>query len=159
NMDINADVKSISKLKDYFFLVPDYQREYVWKPEDQVEQFIIDIDNEFEPNHSDQNSYFLGSIIIVENKGKHDVTDGQQRLTTIIISLCAIRELLKPLELDVNQKKYLQTVDELLSDFDINTEKTQLGLELQYAESKDYLSKWICDERYEDDRTGSIIKM
>ena len=51
-MDINADVKSISQLKDYFFLVPDYQREYVWKPDDQVEQFIIDIDNEFDYNNN-----------------------------------------------------------------------------------------------------------
>lgn len=158
-MDINADVKSISKLKDYFFLVPDYQREYVWKPDDQVEQFIIDIDNEFEPNQKDQKSYFLGSIIIVENKGKHDVIDGQQRLTTIIISLCAIRDLLKPLELDTKQKKYFQTVEELLSDFDINTDETQLRLELQYAESKDYLSKLISNEPFEDDMTASIIKM
>ena len=27
-MKIDAKVQSISKLKDYFFLVPDYQREY-----------------------------------------------------------------------------------------------------------------------------------
>lgn len=45
-MEIKAEVKSIKKLENYFFLVPDYQREYVWKPDDQVEQFIIDIDNE-----------------------------------------------------------------------------------------------------------------
>ena len=43
-MEIKAEVESISKLKDYFFVVPDYQREYVWKPDDQVEQFLIDID-------------------------------------------------------------------------------------------------------------------
>lgn len=36
-MNIDAEVKSISKLKEYFFIVPDYQREYVWKPDDQVE--------------------------------------------------------------------------------------------------------------------------
>lgn len=42
-MKIDAKVQSISKLKDYFFLVPDYQREYVWKPDDEVEQFLIDI--------------------------------------------------------------------------------------------------------------------
>lgn len=44
-MKIDAKVQSISKLKDYFFLVPDYQREYVWKPDDEVEQFLIDIGN------------------------------------------------------------------------------------------------------------------
>jgi len=158
-MEIKAEVKSITKLKDYFFLVPDYQREYVWKPDDQVEQFIIDIDNEFEPNPVLQKSYFIGSIIIVKNNGKFDVIDGQQRLTTIMLSLCAIRDLLKPLDLDSKQKKYLQTIEELLSDFDITTDETKLRLELQYEESKDYLSKLIRNEKYEDDQTPSIKKM
>ncbi len=158
-MEIKAEVKSITKLKDYFFLVPDYQREYVWKPDDQVEQFIIDIDNEYESNPALQKSYFIGSIIIVENKGKYDVIDGQQRLTTIILSLCAFRDLLKPLTLDAKQKKYLQTIEELLSDFDINTDETKLRLELQYEESKDYLSKLIQEGNYEDDVTPSIKKM
>ncbi len=81
-MEINAAVHSISKLKDYFFLVPDYQREYVWKVDDQVEQFLEDIDNEYDSRKIDQKSYFIGSIIIVKNAGKYDVIDGQQRLTT-----------------------------------------------------------------------------
>lgn len=159
-MDINAEVKSISKLKDYFFLVPDYQREYVWKPNDQVEQFIIDIDNEFEPNQRDQKSYFLGSIIIVENNGKHDVIDGQQRLTTIILSLCAIRDLLANAELESNgQKSIFKKVEELLSDYDIDSNENQLRLELQYTESKDYLNKLILGNIFDDDKTASIDKM
>jgi uncharacterized protein with ParB-like and HNH nuclease domain len=158
-MDIKAEVKSISKLKDYFFLVPDYQREYVWKADDQVEQFLIDIENEFEPNSNNQKSYFIGSVIIVENNGKFDVIDGQQRLTTIILSLCAFRDLLKPLELDAKQKKYLQTIEELLSDFDINTDETKLRLELQYEESKDFLSKLIQNQPFEEEETASIKKM
>lgn len=159
-MEIKAEVKSITKLKDYFFVVPDYQREYVWKPDDQVEQFIIDIDNEYESNPQLQKSYFIGSIIIVENKkGKFDVIDGQQRLTTIVLSLCAFRDLLKPLELDSKQKKYLQTIEELLSDFDMTTDETKLRLELQYEDSKDFLSKLIEEGKYEDDETPSIKKM
>ena len=34
-MKIKAEVKSIDKLKDYFFVVPDYQREFVWDEERQ----------------------------------------------------------------------------------------------------------------------------
>lgn len=158
-MEIKAEVESISKLKDYFFVVPDYQREYVWKPDDQVEQFLIDIDNEYDPNTSNQKSYFIGSIIIVENDGKYDVIDGQQRLTTIILSLCAFRDLLKPLALDGKQKKYLQTIEELLSDFDINTDETKLRLELQYEESKGYLSCLIENKNFTDSKSASIIKM
>ena len=82
-MKIDAKVQSISKLKDYFFLVPDYQREYVWKPDDEVEQFLIDIENEYSPDAKEQRNYFLGSIIIVNNDRCFDVVDGQQRLTTM----------------------------------------------------------------------------
>jgi len=159
-MEINADVKSISKLNDYFFIVPDYQREYVWQPDDQVEQFLIDIENEFEPTGNGQKSYFIGSIIIVKNsQGKFDVIDGQQRLTTIILTLCAFRDLMKPLELNSRQKKYLQNIEELLSNFDMNSEETNLRLELQYEESKDFLSRLVDEKEYTDEVTPSIKKM
>src|SRR5436190_1332374 len=32
-MKINAEVKQVKSLKDFFFIVPDYQREYVWVKE------------------------------------------------------------------------------------------------------------------------------
>ncbi|MEN5306980.1 DUF262 domain-containing HNH endonuclease family protein [Chryseobacterium cucumeris] len=160
-MEIKAEVKSISKLKDYFFIVPDYQREYVWRPEDQVEQFLIDIDNEYDENTDAQKSYFIGSIIIVANKEKYDVIDGQQRLTTIIITLCAIRDLLqeKKEELDPKELKYLQNVEELLSDFDMDSDETQLRLELQYEESKGYLKNLIVKEDFNEEKSASIEKM
>ncbi|MEN9446071.1 MAG: hypothetical protein RL728_583, partial [Bacteroidota bacterium] len=160
-MDIKAQVKSIEKLKDYFFLVPDYQREYVWKPDDQVEQFIMDIDNEFEDGKANQKSYFIGSIIIVKNKEKYDVIDGQQRLTTTILSLCAFRDLLKPIKNQLNQvgEEYYKLIESLLFSFDISSNEMQLRLELQYEESKDYLSKLILGNDYNDEYTPSIKKM
>lgn len=158
-MDIKAEVKSIAKLKDYFFVVPDYQREYVWKPNDQVEQFIIDIDNEFEPNSPNQKSYFLGSIIVVENNGKFDVIDGQQRLTTLILSLCALRDILEAQVLDQKQTQYLSNISDLLSNFDMHTDETKLRLELQYEESKGYLTQKINKNPYTDEWTSSINKM
>ena len=158
-MEINAAVHSISKLKDYFFLVPDYQREYVWKVDDQVEQFLEDIDNEYDSRKIDQKSYFIGSIIIVKNAGKYDVIDGQQRLTTIVLTLCAFRDLLSGLSLDDKQQKYLKTIEEWLSDFDIETDETQVRLELQYDESKDFLSNLILGQTYSDEVTASIKKM
>jgi uncharacterized protein with ParB-like and HNH nuclease domain len=160
-MEIKAEVKSISKLKDYFFIVPDYQREYVWKPEDQVEQFLIDIDNEYDIEVIKQKSYFIGSIIIVENAEKFDVIDGQQRLTTIIIALCALRNLLELSRnnLDNKQLKYLQNIRELLSDFDMESDQTQLRLELQYEESRGFLENLINNVDFNDDRTDSIKRM
>ena len=97
-MKIDADVLSVLDLSNYFFVVPDYQREYVWEADKHIYQFLVDIDDEFEAHSSEQQNYFIGSIIIIENNGKYDVIDGQQRLTTIVLSLCAMRDLLETLE-------------------------------------------------------------
>lgn len=158
-MKIDAQVKSIEKLKDYFFLVPDYQREYVWKADDQVEQFLTDIDNEYDENAEQQESYFIGSIIIVKNKNKYDVIDGQQRLTTITLTLCAIRDLLSNQELTELQKNHLSTVNNLLYSFDSDTEQLLVRLELQYDESKGFLDSLIKKEKYTGEVTASIQKM
>ncbi|WP_295230352.1 DUF262 domain-containing protein [uncultured Chryseobacterium sp.] len=160
-MEIKAEVKSISRLKDYFFIVPDYQREYVWKPDDQVEQFLIDIDNEYDIDIIKQKSYFIGSIIVVENAEKFDVIDGQQRLTTIVITLCVLRNILesKRNNLDDKQVKYLQNITELLSDFDMESDQTQLRLELQYEESRGFLENLINNIDFKEEKTDSIKRM
>lgn len=38
-MKINSEVLSIKDLNKYFFVVPDYQREYVWESNKQITQF------------------------------------------------------------------------------------------------------------------------
>lgn len=160
-MKIEADVKSISKLSDYYFLVPDYQREYVWKVDDQVEQFIIDLDNEYQPEQKDQNGYFLGSIIIVKNGEKHDVIDGQQRLTTIVITMCALRNLLKDRKdtLDKKGQEYLKTIEEWLSSYDINSDENLIRLDLQYEESQGFISQLIEGQTNNFAETASVKKM
>ena len=159
SMHIDAKVHSIRELKDFYFVVPDYQREYVWEADDQVEQFLSDIDNEYEPGSKEPPAYFIGSIIIVNREGKFDVIDGQQRLTTIVIALCALRDLLRSRELDEKQEKYLKVISEWLSHFDIKTEDTQVRLELQYEESRDYLNQLIQGHEYEGETTASIKRM
>jgi len=164
-MKITAEVKSIEKLKDYFFIVPDYQREYVWSGDIHVSRFLQDISDEFSPTASKQSSYFIGSTIIVEkDNGTYDVVDGQQRLTTIVISLCAIRDLLKSSigvdeDLKVLQSEILKVVQELLYKFDISTKKHTPRLSLQYPESKDYLNNLIAEKEFTDSLTPSIRKM
>ena len=158
-MEIKAQVHNISKLKDYYFLVPDYQREYVWKMDDQVDQFLADIANEFEPGAREQSSYLIGSIIIVKNGDKYDVIDGQQRLTTIVLTMCALRDLLKDQVMDARQTQYFQSIDHWLSSFDIETNEVQVRLELQYEESKGFLLQLIQGPPWSGDETASIQRM
>ena len=156
-MDVKSDVLNIAKLSDFFFVVPDYQREYVWKAEDQVEQYLQDVDNEVDG----QQSYFLGSIIVVKNKyGKYDVIDGQQRLTTIVITLCALRELLQNLGAGSTMATQIKdTIKDLLYKSNIETLTYDVRLELQYEESKNYLTCLIKDEKFSDVVTPSIRRM
>lgn len=158
-MEVKAQVRTIEKLKDYHFLVPDYQREYVWKVDDQVEQFLADIANEFEPGSQDQRSYFIGSIIIVKNGTKYDVIDGQQRLTTTVLTMCALRDLLKGQPLDSLQQNYLQTIESWLCSFDMKARQVEVRLELQYEESKAFLRQLILREPTTGDETASIQRM
>ena len=159
-MEVDADVYKILELNRHFFLVPDYQREYVWKVNDHVEQFLKDIENEYDPALKEtQKSYFIGSIIIVENSSKYDVIDGQQRLTTIVITLCAFRDLLEDMKLNSKQSIYFDEIKRWLSTFDMDTDSSQIRLELQYEESKDYLSGLISGKEYQDEDTASIKRM
>lgn len=94
---LNVDQKTIFDLfadKKADFLIPDYQRPYAWGEEqcqtlwDDVFQFSFP-DNNYEA-FDENEEYFLGSIVTFKNeKGKSEVIDGQQRLTTLMLILRA----------------------------------------------------------------------
>lgn len=164
-MEIKADVRKIEELKSYFFSVPDYQREYVWQADIHVSRFLEDINDAFQPENTLQSSYFIGSTIILKNqKGNFDIIDGQQRFTTIIITLCAIRNVLaRDTPSDQGEKtrrnEFLKVVQELLYKYDTNSDQYIARLTLQYEESKDFLVKLIKGEDYVDVQTPSIVRM
>lgn len=87
------------------YLVPLFQREYVWRPSEQWEPLWDDItfkSDEWVYNPpSSQNplrTHFLGAVVLdlVDNFGKdlpaRSIIDGQQRLTTLQVILFALRD-------------------------------------------------------------------
>jgi hypothetical protein len=86
-MKIEASDIDVSKLlKMGIIVIPRFQRPYSWKA-DHIREFWNDITN------SDDTGYFIGSMVIYSMKqDKFGVVDGQQRLTTITILLCVIRD-------------------------------------------------------------------
>jgi len=166
-MEIKADVKPIGELLKFYFTIPDYQREYVWKSEEHVAQFFEDIENEFSEIKpmNEQSSYFIGSIIIVKRPdGDFDVIDGQQRLTTIVLTLCAFREYLKnKINSSFPGTKRLEEIkkkiDELLYSYDLETGRSRPRLKLQYEEAKNYMDCLIEETDYNGETTNSINKM
>ncbi|MDN4074923.1 DUF262 domain-containing protein [Fictibacillus terranigra] len=86
----DAHKRTVMEVFTYIYKIPFYQRGYSWKKE-QVRQFWEDLMLVSEEN---QKEYFLGSIVLNEKENTFEVIDGQQRLTTITIFLCAIRDFL-----------------------------------------------------------------
>lgn len=110
--DILADFKTesltVRKVFDgtNYFQIPDYQRPYSWG-DDEIGQLWDDLYLAF--NNSDK-YYFLGPVILAQtDKGYFEVVDGQQRLTTLTILFCVLRDFyLKKLEkIDVPMKRQI----------------------------------------------------
>ena len=73
------------------FVVPSYQRPYVWKAEDAL-KLLDDIVESFLSNEL---HYFIGSSLSAEvinaNKLTYELIDGQQRITTLMLISIAFK--------------------------------------------------------------------
>lgn len=138
-MKIHPSLIKIENLYNNFYVVPDYQREYVWKYDEHIEQFLEDI--HLSACNQDE-SYFIGSMITVKRAdGRFDIIDGQQRLTTIILCLCAISNILKNFENeDPRIIQIREAINNLLYKYHIENNIVQVRLELQYEESRNILN-------------------
>ena len=76
----------------YLFRIPRYQRPYAWSTE-HVDELLDDLWSALGRDSSAP--YFLGSIVLIKDESdpRSEVVDGQQRLTTLAMILCALREL------------------------------------------------------------------
>lgn len=71
--------------------VPRYQRPFIWT-EREVRDLITDLWNAFKRGSS---FYFIGQIVLVKNaQGKLEISDGQQRLTTLTMLIAYVRDRL-----------------------------------------------------------------
>ncbi len=84
----------------YIFEIPVFQRPYAWTTE-QVDDLLDDL--LYAMRRDDEEPYFLGSVVLIKgDDAKSQVVDGQQRLTTLTMLLCILRELV-----DDSQKSLL----------------------------------------------------
>ncbi len=91
----NLSIEEVFINTDSYYQMPEYQRPYSWDKE-RVEQLWFDLvesyNNHIEDPTVDSN-YFLGSLVVVKNGQGYDVVDGQQRMTTLTILFCVLRDL------------------------------------------------------------------
>ncbi len=117
-------IKVFTKEKVPFY-IPIYQRKYNWTPDNEVSQLIEDL-NKFQIDSltKDNITYYLGNIIVkpIVNELTDDVEeyiliDGQQRLTTILIFIKALMDILIKLNKENPIDKYdhyVKTMENIL---------------------------------------------
>ena len=96
---IKASEKALLKVfcDEFLFSIPEYQRPYVWTTEEAGELFD-DLRNAMGAgNPTEASPYFMGSIVLIKNpeETEADVVDGQQRLTTLTLLFCVLRDRLE----------------------------------------------------------------
>ena len=110
--------KLMHELENSYLQVPDYQRDYVWKKGEQVEEFWQDIEEQFydlkNKTPDSGSGLFLGNLILCNqhNQDKYQIVDGQQRMTTIFILLIAFRSFLKSMR---SSTKKLESVNKAIT--------------------------------------------
>ena len=90
--ELKAERKSVlDYLSKNRFLIPMYQRPYVWDIE-KCEELWNDIVEFFseEKNTKENEEYFLGSAVMYEDNGKQNIIDGQQRTTSLSLLVKAL---------------------------------------------------------------------
>ncbi len=135
---IQSQDVSVGKVFGDFYAVPDYQREYVWEAE-QVEQLLTDIRSEMgEGISAGAPEYFIGSVVVCPGSdGLYDLIDGQQRMTTLFLTLCAIRDHLT--EIGATPPGALRPQIEAIATDESGRDHSRFRLDLQYEDSGDAL--------------------
>jgi hypothetical protein len=131
---IESQDLTLGKLFDDFYVVPSFQREYVWETK-QVEQLLQDIHTEFSAdNRVATPEYFIGSIVVCSNsQGVYELVDGQQRMTTIYLFFCAVRD-----HLEAIHGNAIQPLTNQIASADVDDEGNNLfryRVTLQYEDS------------------------
>lgn len=134
-MEIQSKQLNIAEAFKNHYIVPQYQREYVWK-DNNVQQLLDDIYSEYSGKNSSE--YFIGSIVVWgESNNNFEVIDGQQRLTTLFIALCALANIHR----ENNDNSHLKYVELLLVSPTYNSDSFAFDqhLILQYEDSNKIL--------------------
>lgn len=145
---LNASASTAGSLiAKSIFEIPQFQREYAWKKEE-VNEFWSDLETNLK-----NESYFLGLIILTEEKNIRHVVDGQQRLLTLTLLATAIYHKAK--ELDRNALADRIDAD-FLNSIDYDTDKISPRVNLSDS-SENKILKQILKGNYTDTSNSKLL--
>ena len=91
-MVLTPETKTFRDISQNLNEIPDLQREFDWKKEN-ADRLFTDLWEFCDDYQGGDTYYFLGSMIVYreENQRKFQVVDGQQRLGSLCLMMCAFR--------------------------------------------------------------------
>ncbi len=127
----DQDIRTL--LSSAFYRIPRFQRPYSWDKEN-VQDLWDDVVKD------GPEDYFIGSMVVYETGKQHfGIVDGQQRLTTITILLCVLRDNFASLECEDLAKGIQSLIERRNID---NKLEFVLSTETSYPFLQDGILKW-----------------
>ncbi len=133
------------------FVIPVYQRNYDWKPENCGRLF----DDLVEVAKTGRKEHFFGSIVSQTPRGTRVVIDGQQRITTVFLLLAAIRAQLKAGAIAADDKELAEDIEDYYLLDKKHKKEQKLRLKLVKSDSEAF--KAILDEKEDEYIQGSNV--
>ncbi len=133
------------------FVIPVYQRNYDWKPENCGRLF----DDLVEVAQTGRKEHFFGSIVSQTPRGERVVIDGQQRITTVFLLLAAIRAMLKKGVVEADDDELAEDIEDYYLLDKKHKHEQKLRLKLVKSDSEAF--KAILDEKEDEYIQGSNV--
>ena len=142
--EIKAAKKEIRSIfSDFWFIIPEYQRSYVWDT-DNIQDLLDDLWYAYENRPEDE--YFLGSLVlkkIEQSKfDEYEVLDGQQRLTTFFLLMAVLRDISKN---KVLKETFQKRVYQEKNDFENIPERVRIKYKTR-ERVEQFIEKYIVKE-------------
>ncbi|WP_322290543.1 DUF262 domain-containing protein, partial [Paratractidigestivibacter sp.] len=133
------------------FVIPVYQRNYDWKPENCGRLFddLVDVAK------TGRREHFFGSIVSQTPRGERVVIDGQQRITTVFLLLAAIRAQLKAGVIESEEEDLAEDIEDYYLLDKKHKHEQKLRLKLVKYDSEAF--KAILDEKEDEYVQGSNV--
>lgn len=150
----NFSLRSVgSYLQENIYYIPDYQREYSWDQDSQIDDFWTDLETVVK---EDRKQHFFGQIVI-HNSASDDkkyIIDGQQRTSTSVIYLCALYKLFEELYRIHNHRPSKNRTDDLTTKYIGRWEEDENELRLHLGKTdREFFMKHIqLGEDVEDEK-------
>ena len=148
-MPVNSVDSRLMNFGDLFkgnnhYVVPHFQRDFSWT-DVQTNELWTDISNtidEARPEH------FIGAVVVnISDKPKLMLIDGQQRITTISLLMCAIRDIARQ---EGDDELSILISESYLGSRNLRTRKTEPKLTLNETNNQFYRDNFLEPKEIEE---------